>query len=130
MTSTNGMSRLNAWFWGGVSPRFLDDPEPPEPGFSRVVVDAINSFGRAINIVFRIRLDTVDVVADNHVAAVMDRDGLRQWLREPEGDLFADEIRLTWDRMIDHRGRVAISVPGVRCWPLSPDEMALLRERV
>lgn len=40
------------------------------------------------------------------------------------------EVTLCVDRMVDHQGRVAISLPDVRVWTLSPADFASLRDRL
>jgi hypothetical protein len=97
---------------------------------SRCSVEVQTVSGRAGAAEFRCRLDFVEVWSREHCCGVLDRDVLREWLARPGRPLVADEVALSHDRMVDRLGRVAISLPDVRAWTLSPLELANLRDRV
>jgi hypothetical protein len=97
---------------------------------TRVVVDVVTTTGRAAALEFRLRLDTVEVWRSTHCYGVFDRDLLRDWLGGPSRPLVCDEVTLTLDRAVDVRGRVAVTLPGVRAWTFSEAELASLRVRV
>ena len=94
----------------------------------RVEVQTIS--GRAAAVDFRVRLDTVDVWSRDHCAGVFDRETLGRWLADPGGRLVADEVELSLDVAVDRDGRVAIDLPDVTAWTLSPMELFTLRKRV
>jgi hypothetical protein len=94
------------------------------------IMEVVTGSGRTIAVEFRLRLETVEVWSQEHCNAVMDRDLLRQWLSDPGKPLVVDEVALSVDRMVDHDGRVALSLPDVMAWTLSPDVLANLRGRV
>lgn len=115
------------------------DAVPVEPGSqlendvfdpTRVRVEIVTMSGPAAVVVFRFRMDLVEVWRDGHCCGVFDRERLRAWLAEPIHPLVRDEVTLTLDRAVDNRGRVAITLPDVRAWTLSPVELMNLQERV
>jgi hypothetical protein len=118
------------------------EAEPVEPvraqgvGFgvgdpTRVVVDVVTVMGSSAAVEFRVRLDTVEVWGSRmRCCGIFDREVLRSWLAAPGAALVCDEVVLTLDRMVDVRGRVALSLPGVREWTLSEVELVNLRDRL
>ena len=86
--------------------------------------------GRAAAVGFQVRRDTVEVWHLDRMRAVFDRDYLRGWLANPFEPLGIDDVTLTFDRSVDRDGRVAITLPDVRAWTLSPVELANLRDRL
>jgi hypothetical protein len=112
----------------------LEDDEPAA-GFSpsqidRVMVEVVTTSGRGAAVEFRIRADTVELWHHEHLAAVLDRDVLSAWLREPTDDLDVDEARLSIDWLLDVHGRIALTLPDVNAWALSPTELDTLYRRV
>jgi hypothetical protein len=99
-------------------------------GGGRLAVEVVGRDGRAAVIAFRLRLDSVEVWTGEHCNAVLDRDVLRAWLHEPVEPLVVDELTLTLDRMVDVWGRVALTLPVVDAWALSPTDQATLMARV
>jgi hypothetical protein len=101
---------------------------------NRVRVEVQTTSGRAAGVEFRVRLDTVEVWHHARCCGVLVRDTLRDWLTDPmlgKPALVAGDVVLSLDTLVDREtGRVAITLPDVREWALSPSEQALLRERV
>jgi hypothetical protein len=95
-----------------------------------VIAEVVTASGRAALVEFRIRADTVELWHREHLAAVFDRDILSAWLREPSEDLIVDEARLNVDWLIDVTGRVALTLPDVNAWALSPADIDALYRRV
>ena len=85
--------------------------------------------GRAAEVVFRVRLDTVEIWHHEHLSAVLDRQILRAWLSDPWDLFVVDEVRLSLDRSVDPLRRYALSLPDVGMWPFSPNVLASLWER-
>jgi hypothetical protein len=96
----------------------------------RVRVEVVTTSGRGAALEFRVRSDTVELWHREHLAAVFDRDVLGAWLREPGNPMVVDEATLTVDRQVDCDGRVAVSLPEVNAWVLSPAEEDALCRRV
>lgn len=119
---------------GESAGRLLGLSEAPvleAPPVDRWVIEVVTVSGRAAAVEFRFRLDFVEVWSREHLCAAIDRDLLRAWLSEqPRKPLALDEVALSMDRMVDHQGRVAISLPDVRAWTLSPVDLVNLRDRV
>jgi hypothetical protein len=55
---------------------------------------------------------------------------LRTWLNGPDRPLAVDEVIFSVDRMIDVDGRIAVNLPDVMVWPLSPRDLEILRRRI
>ena len=99
----------------------------PWIGFEVVLIS-----GRAAGLGFRIQVDDVELWRGDVVRlAVFRRDRLREWLGVlPSAPYAAGVAELSADRSLDSRGGVALSLPGLRCWVLSPWTLASLQERV
>jgi hypothetical protein len=93
------------------------------------MTEVVTSSGRAASVEFRFRFDWVEVWHHDHCAAVLDRETLREWLAGPDDPLSVDELTLSLDRLVDRDGRIAITLPDVTEWTLSPDLEADLRRR-
>ena len=99
----------------------------PDP--TRVRVEVVTTSNRAASAEFRFRLDTVEVWFAERLHAVFDRERLRSWLAHPAGWIAEGEVTLSVDPR--SRGeRIAIDLPDVLTWTLSPKELAALRLRV
>ena len=96
----------------------------------RFVMEVVTMSGRAAAVEFRIDGDTVEVWHRNRCAGVFARDLLRNWLGAPEQPLLAGDAVFSLDRMVDRAGRVAVTLPDVVAWTLSPEALAGLRQRV
>jgi hypothetical protein len=96
----------------------------------RLAMEVVTVSGRAAEVVFRVRLDSVEIWHHEHLSAVLDRQILRDWLSDPWDLLAVDEVRLNLDRSVDPLGRYALSLPDVGMWPFSPGVLASLWERV
>jgi hypothetical protein len=96
---------------------------------SRVQIEAMTTSNRAVEVEFRVRMDTVETWFWEHLVAVFDRERLRAWLAEPSGWIAEGDAVLSVDPR-SHGTRVAISLSDVLAWTLSPKEQADLTERV
>jgi hypothetical protein len=89
-------------------------------------MEVVDIHGRASEVEFRLRLDTVEVWHSEHCCGVLDRDLLREWLALPNGAFAVDEIRLTGG----FGTQVAMSVPGLSMWRLAGGTLDRLRQEV
>jgi hypothetical protein len=97
---------------------------------SRYSLEVQTVSGRAAAVEFRVRLDSVEVWHHDHCSGVFDREGLRCWLGQPHEPLVVDEVAFSLDRNVDQDGRVAISLPDVLVWTLSPSTLLCLRSKL
>jgi hypothetical protein len=95
-----------------------------------VTVEVVTVSGRAASVEFRIQPETVEVWHHLRRAATVDRVTLRTWLNGPDRPLAVDEVIFSVDRMIDVDGRIAVNLPDVMVWPLSPRDLEILRRRI
>jgi hypothetical protein len=95
-----------------------------------VAIEVVTSSGRACAVEFRLRPTVVEVRHSGNGSVLFDRATLWSWLVSPGGTLASGDVRFTLDRMVDHNGRVAISLPGVDCWTISPAEVDALMKRL
>lgn len=96
---------------------------------TRVRVEVVTVSKKAAQAEFRVRLETVEVWYWERLVAVFDREKLRTWLASPWRWVAEGEVVLS----VDPRSagdRIAISLPDVAAWTLSPKELATLRVRV
>jgi hypothetical protein len=105
-------------------------PESLLSGGNSVTVEVLTLTGRAAAVELQIRPEQVEIRHHLRPVAVFERATLRDWLAAPERPLAAGEAIFTLDRMIDVDGRVAISLPDVQVWPLSPRDLETLRRRI
>jgi hypothetical protein len=136
----SGAMRRDDWPEGVVPVALdLDQGPSPDPGWDarelspdpdRVAVEVMTTSGRGAQVVFQLQRDLVEVMADAELLGVFDRGRLRTWLRKPLGELAQGQVRLGLDRMVDQDGRIALTLPFVRDWTLSPVEAANLKDRV
>ena len=95
-----------------------------------LVLEVVTISGRAAAVGFHLRFDVVEVWHDDCNRAVFDRETLRSWLERLPGEpLRVDDVTLSTDFSLDSRGRVAITLPEVNEWALSPAEHEQLRDR-
>jgi hypothetical protein len=106
------------------------DPRVAGSDPCRVTVQVVSATGRGGQVSFHLRHRLVGVWYGNRLRGVLDRALLRTWLRDPFGSLVQDDVSLSWDRTVDRDGRIAITMPGLREWVLSPVEAANLTDRV
>ena len=111
-------------FSGGTA---TDSRARPEHRFA---LEVVTLTGRAAAVELRLYPDLVEIWHHELPAAVFDRAVLRHWLAEPGPDLVTDRVTLSLDRLVDVRGRVAISLPDVQAWTLSPTELQTLRRQL
>lgn len=116
----------------------VDAPEPPmsettseadvlDP--TRVRIEVMTTSNRAVEVEFRVRMDTVEAWFWEHLVAVFDRERLREWLADPSGWLAEGDAVLSVDPR-SNGARVAVSLTDVLAWTLSPKEQADLTARV
>jgi len=97
---------------------------------TRIWIEVVTLSGRAASVEFRFLKNTVEVWHAERRSGVFDRTELRIWLAEPFSALTVDEVSLTLDLAVDRLGRVAITLPDVRAWTLSPVELDNLRDQI
>jgi hypothetical protein len=104
---------------------------PPVRATNRLTMEVVTTSGRAAAIEWRFRGEFVEVWSRGRLCAQFDRDTLQDWLaRQPRAPLSVAEVTLCVDRMVDDQDRVAISLPDVRAWTLSPVDLVSLRDRL
>jgi hypothetical protein len=96
----------------------------------RFSMEVVTVSGRAAAVEFRIGGDTVEVFLRDQCNGVFDREGLRNWLAEPETPLVVDGVAFSLDRMVDRSSRVAVSLPDVLVWTLAHEALAQLRQLI
>jgi hypothetical protein len=95
-----------------------------------VLLEVVTVDGRAASVELRLRPGSVEIWHHRALTAVLDRVTLRQWLARPGPPLAGEGVVFSLDRMVDEQGWVAISLPDVLVWALSPTELHTLRRRV
>lgn len=100
-----------------------------EPG-DRFLMEVVTRSGRAASVEFRIGSDYVQIWHRQSCHASFDRVALRNWLAFPREEFAVGEVAFTIDRMVDRSGRVALTLPDVRAWTLSPEALAGLHQRL
>jgi hypothetical protein len=108
----------------------LDQSRADATDPTRFSVEVLTLSGRAAAVEFRFRMDSVEVWHSEHCCGVFDRKELRLWLADPFSAFVVDEVTFTLDRAVDNLGRVAITLPDVRAWTLSPVDLINLKDRV
>ena len=99
------------------------------PG-ERLTLEVVTQTGRAACVEVRLRAGRAEIWHHRALLAVFDREILRKWLGDPGSPLASETVTFSLDRMVDVHGRVAISLPDVHVWTLSPTEMETLQRRV
>ena len=102
---------------------------PVETG-ERFDLEVVTTSGRAARVRLRLRADVVEVWHCRRCTGIFDRARLRRWMAAPGAPLVVDDVMFSLDRMVDREGRVAITVPDVVLWTLSPGALADLRKRL
>jgi hypothetical protein len=102
----------------------------PDDLDERHTVEVVTTSGSPASVDFRIRPENVEIWFQERRRAVLDRHVLRCWLAEPQTPLVVDEVAFSLDRVADSPARVALSLPDVLVWTLSPDVLAGLRYRI
>lgn len=88
-----------------------------------VPVEVLTTGGRATRVEFHVSPATVSLWRDRACVARVDTWQVRQWLASPTGTLHAGDLALDVDGSLDReRPRVAVSLPDVKAWSLSPAE--------
>jgi hypothetical protein len=99
----------------------------------RVLLEVVTTSGRAAAIEVRVRCQTVEIWRGNRCHGVFDREELHAWIEKPDGaeeSVRGNDVTFHLDRLIDVDGRVAISMPDVSGWTLSPQMLDDLRRRL
>lgn len=96
----------------------------------RFLVEVVTTDGRAAGIEFWRRLEVVEIWHHRRKVGILDRDSFSAWLAQPGAPLEVNMVALTFDRTVDRQGRVAITLPDVDAWTLSPTALAGLRALV
>jgi hypothetical protein len=100
------------------------------PPLHSILLEVVTTSGAAAVVEFRVQPETVEVWHAGRCCGTLDRAMLRAWLAQPGKPLVVDEVAFSLDRMVDQRGRVALSLPDVMVWTLSPVALAELQKRV
>jgi len=95
-----------------------------------VRLETVTTSGRSAVIHLRVLTETVEVWRSDRCQATFDRDHLRGWIDRPETDIRIGEVVFSLDHSLDRRGQVAISMPDITAWTLSPESLADLRRRI
>lgn len=95
-------------------------------------LEVVTLNGRAAALDVRVQPALVEIWHHSQRAAVFHRDQLRAWLKHPDQPLAAGTaiLSLSLDRIIDQNGRIAITLPDVIVWALSPTEIHTLQRIV
>lgn len=97
---------------------------------ARVFLDVVTSSGASACLELRILSERVDVWRGTGCAAIFDRDHLRGWLEHPEDRLGIGDVTLSLDRHVDVEGRIAIAMPDIHGWALTPRIVTDLRHHL
>jgi hypothetical protein len=115
-----------------VQQRTDGSPSTPRHGsvldVAGIAFEVVTSSGRAAAVRLRIVNADVEVIHHGRRCGVFGRKELMAWINElPKRPLVADDVAWSVDRWVDRNGRVAISLPDVMAWTLSPDSLTELR---
>jgi hypothetical protein len=89
--------------------------------------EVVTSSGRAAAVRVRVGGAAVEVFHHGRRCGVFERKVLMAWITQlPGRPLVADEVAWSVDRWVDCDGRVAITLPDVMAWTLSPDSLTEL----
>ncbi len=102
----------------------------PEDLDERYAVGVTTGSGMAAMVDFLIHDQAVEVWFQERRRAVLNRWVLRGWLADPHMPLVVDEVAFSLDTMVDSQGRVALSLPDLLVWTLTPDTLDALRRRI
>jgi hypothetical protein len=92
-----------------------------------LTLEVVTQTGRAAAVELRLQSATVEIWHHRTLVAALDRDVFRKWLGDPATPFAGDQVTFSLDRMVDLHGRVAITLPDVLAWTLSPSEQHTLR---
>jgi hypothetical protein len=101
---------------------------PPFTG--RMTIEVVTVSGRAAGVELHLAPGTLSVRHHGEQVAVVDRRQFRRWLRQPHRALTVQDVTFSIDRALDVEGRLAIALPDVHCWALSPTDAEKLRQRI
>ena len=96
----------------------------------RFLVEVVTTSGSTAGVEFWRRFEVVEIWHHRRKVGMLDRESLSMWLADPAGPLAVNMVALTFDRKVDRHGRVAITLPDVEAWTLSPAALAGLRSLV
>ena len=91
---------------------------------TRHSIEVVTHSGAAADVEFWVGIHTVEVWHHGLQSAIFDRQHLSDWLADPGERLRVNAVELTVDGSVDTRGRVAISLPDVTAWTLSPTSLS------
>lgn len=94
-----------------------------------VRIEVVTTGGRAAGVQFRIDPAVVTVWSREQCCAIFGRERLRCWLAHPRRWIAEGQVVLNVDPRSDGE-RIAISLPDVIAWTLSPKETAALTTAV
>jgi hypothetical protein len=130
LSQAPGTHACGPGLYGGCGTVIGPSGDWPDEVDERFAVEVVTVAGSAATVDFLIHLSAVEVWFQQRCRAVLNRRLLRSWLAEPQAPLVVDEVGFSVDRMVDHQGRVALSLPDVLVWTLAPEALAGLRRRV
>lgn len=97
----------------------------------RLSFEVVTHSGRAAGIEFRFTPDTMEVWRGDISLATFRRDILRGWLATlPPRPLIDGDVVLSSDGSLDSAGGVALSLPDLSAWVLSPTVLIQFRNGV
>jgi len=94
---------------------------------NRMFLSIMTHDGESYDLDFRVRDATVQVWRGATCSATIDREDLRAWLAKPQDSFSVDDITFSHDRKVDRSGRVAITMPDITDWTLTPHDLDDLR---
>jgi hypothetical protein len=106
----------------------LEPVERRPTAAARLMIEVLTTEGRAASVEIHVRRDVVEVWHRQRCAGVYVRDMLRDWFENPIRPYQVDDVTFSLDRMVDRNGRIAITLPDVTAWALSPVDSGRLRE--
>jgi hypothetical protein len=121
-----GIDRSAQWSPDGSASEGSGDADVGSP---RVWVEVVTTTTRSVAIEFRIQSGTIEVWYRNQCSAIFDRARMRAWLAHPVRWLAEGEVVFSVDPRSDGE-RIAVNLPDVLAWTLSPKEQLRLTERV
>ena len=104
--------------------------ESSDSSGERFAIEVVTMSGRAVSIEFRFQTHCMEVWQSAHRCGVFDRSALQNWLASPTKPMVVGEAAFSLDRRVDQDGRVAVSLPDVLCWTLSPAALDRLKKQI
>lgn len=88
-----------------------------------VTIEVVTTSGRAARVDLKVTPANVEVWRAKACVARVDTWQVQQWLASPTGTLSAGDVAINFDASLDRdHPRVAVTLPDVTAWSLSPGE--------